>query len=109
MAYAVFALTLGLGIGNVTAVFYGTALSALYSEIMARVRKYPTICYLVVSIIPLVPGAGLYHTMRWAVDGSLDRFVSQGLNTAAVAGTMAASIILVSSLVRMYTDRKRKR
>lgn len=109
MAYAVFALALGLGIGNVTAVFYGTALSALYSEIMARVRKYPTICYLVVSIIPLVPGAGLYHTMRWAVDGSLDRFVSQGLNTAAVAGTMAASIILVSSLVRMYTDRKRKR
>ena len=108
MAYAVYALTLGLGAGNITAVFYGTALSALYSEIMARVRKYPTICYLVVSIIPLVPGAGLYHTMRWAVDGSLDRFVSQGLNTAAVAGTMAASIILVSSLVRMHTDRKRK-
>lgn len=107
MSYAIYLLALGHGFGTVSAVFYGTAFSSIYSEIMARVRKYPTICYLVVSIIPLVPGAGLYHTMRWAVDGSMNQFAAQGLRTAAIAGVMAASIILVSSLVRMYTDRRR--
>ena len=109
MCYAVYYLALEEGFSTLSAVFCGTALSALYSEIMARVRKYPTICYLVVSIIPLIPGAGLYHTMRWAVDGSIDQFVSQGFSTAAIAGVMAASIILVSSLVRMYTDRRVKK
>ena len=72
---------------------------------MARVRKYPTICYLVVSIIPLIPGASLYYTMQQAVDGAMDRFVSQGLFTAEVTGIMAASIILISSLVRMFLGR----
>lgn len=106
-AYLVYALALRTGASTVSAVFYGTALSAVYAEIMARVRKYPTICYLVVGIIPLIPGAGLYHTMRWAVDGSMNRFVDQGLRTAGIASVMAASIILVSSLVRIYTDHKR--
>ena len=104
-AYAVYALTLSAGFAPGTAFFVGTAFSALYSEIMARVRKYPTICYLVVSIIPLIPGASLYYTMQQAVDGAMDRFVSQGLFTAEVTGIMAASIILISSLVRMFLGR----
>ena len=71
-AYAVYALTLSAGFAPGTAFFVGTAFSALYSEIMARVRKYPAICYLVVSIIPLIPGASLYYTMQQAVaDGTV--------------------------------------
>ena len=99
--YVIYALCLDAGLAPGTAFFAGTAFSALYSEIMARVRKYPTICYLVVSIIPLIPGASLYYTMQQAVDGAMDKFVSQGLFTAEVTGIMAASIILVSSLVRI--------
>ena len=99
--YVIYALCLNAGLAPGTAFFAGTAFSALYSEIMARVRKYPTICYLVVSIIPLIPGASLYYTMQQAVDGTMDKFVSQGLFTAEVTGIMAASIILVSSLVRI--------
>lgn len=108
-AYVIYALAIAAGFSTASAVFYGTALSAVYAEIMARVRKYPTICYLVIGIIPLIPGAGLYHTMRWAVDGSMNRFVEQGLRTAGIAGVMAASIILVSSLVRIYTDHRKTR
>lgn len=43
--------------------------------------------------------------MQQAVDGAMDRFVSQGLFTAEVTGIMAASIILISSLVRMFLGR----
>lgn len=107
-AYAAYILTVRLGFQPGSGIFVGTMLSALYSEIMARVRKYPTICYLVVSIVPLIPGASLYYTMRRAADGAMDKFVSQGLFTAETAGIMAASIILVSSLVKIYYAKKSK-
>lgn len=104
-AYAVYDVALKLGIGTVWAFFWGTTLAAVFSEIMARVRRYPTICYLVVSIIPLIPGAGIYHTMRLMVDGAMTAAAAQGLLTAQSAGTMAASIILVSSLTKIFTVR----
>lgn len=107
-SYAAYILTVRLGFQPGSGIFVGTMLSALYSEIMARVRKYPTICYLVVSIVPLIPGASLYYTMRRAADGAMDKFVSQGLFTAETAGIMAASIILVSSLVKIYYAKKSK-
>ena len=44
---------------------------------MARVRKYPAISYLVVSIFPLIPGAGVYYTMHFAVRGEMDAFVER--------------------------------
>ena len=106
-SYALYDLALGLGLSTVWAFFWGTTLAALYAELMARIRRYPTTCYLVVSIIPLIPGAGLYHTMRYAVDGSMALAAAQGLQTAELAGTMAASIILVSSLTKIITSRKK--
>ncbi|MDY3781840.1 MAG: threonine/serine exporter family protein [Candidatus Faecousia sp.] len=107
-SYAAYVITVRLGFQPGSGIFVGTMLSALYSEIMARVRKYPTICYLVISIVPLIPGASLYYTMRRAADGAMDKFVSQGLFTAETAGIMAASIILVSSLVKIYYAKKSK-
>lgn len=108
-AYAAYEAMVRLGFPSETGIFVGTTFSALYAEIMARVRKYPTICYLVVSIIPLIPGASLYHTMRLAADGAMDRFAAQGLFTAEETGIMAASIILVSSLVKIYMGWKQLR
>ena len=105
-SYAIYDLALGLGFSTVWAFFWGTTLSAFYAEFMARLRRYPTTSYLVVSIIPLIPGAGLYHTMCYAVDGSMALAATQGLQTAELAGTMAASIILVSSMTKIVMSRK---
>ena len=84
--------------------FYATAFAAFYSESMARIRKYPTISYLVVSIFPLIPGAGVYYTMRHVLDGNMEMFVKQGVHTAAVAGIMAIGILLISTTFRLYTE-----
>ena len=109
VAFAVYDISLLNGSTEIMSIFWGTAFSAIYSEIMARVRKYPTICYLVVSIFPLIPGASLYYTMCYAVDGDLQMFVHRGLYTAELTGIMAASILLVSSMVRLYTTWKKQR
>ena len=91
--------------------FWATAFAAAYSEILARIRKYPALSYLVVSLFPLLPGAGIYYTMGYALDGSVNQAVHKGLETAAVAGVMAVGILLVSTATRAlniwYAQRKK--
>ena len=76
---------------------------------MARIRKYPAISYLVVSIFPLIPGASVYYTMNYAVRGEMDRFAEQGMHTIAIAGLMAVGIILVATVFRIWSIWKRNR
>ena len=87
---------------DLTAYFWSALFASLYSEVMARIRKYPAISYLVISIFPLIPGAGVYYTMNYAVRGMNEQFALQGLHTAAIAGTIAVGILLASTVVRMY-------
>jgi len=88
---------------DITAYFWATAVAALYSEIMARLRKYPAISYLVVSAFPLIPGAGVYYTMNYAMRGDMTNFANQGIHTVAIAGVMAVGILLCSTLVRIIS------
>jgi uncharacterized membrane protein YjjB (DUF3815 family) len=80
--------------------FWATAFAAAYSEALARIRKYPATSYLVVSLFPLLPGAGIYYTMGYALEGSVNLAVHKGLQTAAIAGVMAVGILLVSTATR---------
>ena len=83
--------------------FWATAFAAAYSEVMARIRKYPATSYLVVSLFPLLPGAGIYYTMCYALEGSMTQALHKGLETAAIAGVMAVGILVVSTAVRAST------
>lgn len=94
---------------DLTAYFWGTLFASIYAEIMARIRKYPAISYLVVSIFPLIPGAGVYYAMNYAVKGQMEAFANQGTHTAAIAGIMAVAILLASTTVRIITTFRNKR
>lgn len=103
LAWLVYRISMGLGSGEILAYFWASFFASLYSETMARIRKYPAISYLVVSIFPLIPGAGVYYTMNYAVRGEMELFASQGMHTAAIAGIMAVGILLVSTSFRVWT------
>lgn len=94
---------------TIAAYFWGTVFAALYAEIMARIRKYPAISYLVISAFPLIPGAGVYYSMTYAVQGDMANFASRGTETIAIAGVMAVGILLSSTLVRIISDLLQKR
>ena len=102
LVWIVFCITEGLTESGIMGYFWGAVAASAYSEIMARIRKFPAITYLVISIFPLIPGAGVYYTMNYAVRGDMERFASQGMYTAAIAGIMAVGILLVSTVVRVY-------
>ena len=108
LSWAIYFLALQFGGNDIAAFFWATLAASLYSEIMARIRKYPAISYLVVSIFPLIPGAGVYYTMNHAIQGRMDAFASQGMHTAAIAGVIAVGILLVSTILRMHSQWKRK-
>ena len=104
VTWVVFELVIRSTGSELAAYFLGAFFASVYAESMARVRKYPAISYLVVSLFPLIPGAGIYYTMNYAVHGNMERFAAQGLGTAAIAGIIAVGVLLVTTIVRLtYT------
>lgn len=102
LVWVVFVITEQLTGSGIVGYFWGAVFASAYSEIMARIRKYPAITYLVISIFPLIPGAGVYYTMNHAIRGDMEAFAAQGMYTGAIAGIMAIGILMVSTTVRIY-------
>ena len=100
ITWAVYLLAVRLGAGIVGANFWAALFASAYSEGMARIRKSPAIAYLVVSVFPLLPGAGIYYTVSYALEGNMEQALYKGIETASIAGVMAVGILLVSSAVR---------
>lgn len=83
---------------------------SVYSEVMARVRKCPVTGYILISYFPLVPGAGIYYSMQYAMQGNTAMFMQRGLHTLGIACCLALGVLVVSSAVRAATTlRKRRR
>ncbi len=99
-------LMTAIGFGEMTAVFVASVFSAIYSEVMARIRKYPAIGYLIISLIILIPGSSLYYTIYNLIMGNTAQFSAYGTKTVMVAGLMAAGILLVSTSVHLRTTWK---
>ena len=49
---------------SIPAAFLAAVSISLFSEVMARVRRCPVTGYLLVALLPLVPGGGIYYAMR---------------------------------------------
>lgn len=109
LCWGVYCLTLQLGGDDNAAMLLGSIFAAVFAEIMARVRKCPAIGFLVMALLPLIPGSSLYYTMNYAVRGEMDLFTTQGMKTIVLSGLMAAGVLLVSTSVRMWTVWKQQR
>lgn len=73
----------------------------LYAETMARLRRCPVTGYLIIALLPLVPGSGIYDAMRFCVAGDTQQFLSALLRTFGIAGCLAVGALMVSSLMRV--------
>ena len=50
--------------------FIATVAITVYSEIMARIHKVPVTGYLLIALLPMVPGGGIYYTMEYCIAGN---------------------------------------
>lgn len=109
LAWATYMIVITLGGNDLLGYLWAAIFSSVYSEVMARIRKYPAISYLVISIFPLIPGASVYYTMTQAVKGDMASFADQGMHTIGIAGAIAVGILLVSTAFRIWTIQMRNR
>ncbi len=98
----VYTLCMELAYSEVLSLFIASMCFAIYSEILARVCRTPVTTFIICSLIPLVPGKGMYETMKLAVNGEDLSALSKGIDTLANAGALALGIILVSTLMHLF-------
>ncbi|AYD41471.1 threonine/serine exporter [Clostridium fermenticellae] len=95
-------------ISNMFSFFIASAMGAVYSEIMARVKKTPVTTFVICSIIPLVPGGGMYNTMFEVVQGNINNALILGLKTLSIAGIIAVGVFFVSSISKTISLFRKK-
>lgn len=97
---------------TIFAAFLAAAAIGTFSEIMARLRRCPVTCYLLVALLPLVPGGGVYRAMKYCVDGEIDAFLDMILYTFGIAAALAVGAMMAASLFRAvypYLQRRQRK
>ena len=102
ISWLVCALCMRWGLSEPISYLVAAALSSFYAEIMARIRKFPATSYLLCALVPLIPGSGIYYTLDFIRRGMLPEAYQKGMLTAAIAGSMAVGMLLVSTGFRMW-------
>lgn len=90
--------------------FLASLILSLYCEIIARVLRAPVTLFLVVALIPLVPGGGMYRMMLAIIQSDITMFTKHTLDTLFAASSLAIGSMVASSAVRVfYKVRGRKK
>lgn len=79
---------------------FAAFLVCIWAEIMARVLKAPVNVFMIPGLLPIIPGGGLYNTMRAVVDSDRAAFSEKGTETALtmmgiVVGIIGASVVFL--------------
>ena len=106
ITWAAYCVAQALGGQELLCYFAATVVAAIFAEIMARVRKYPAISYLISSLLPLIPGAAIYYAAQEAFQGNSAGFVAHSTRALGIAGVMSVGILLVVSLTKAVTSKK---
>lgn len=102
ISWAVFLALEPLHAGEAVRYLVSAATITVYAEVLARVEKTPTTTFLVPSIVPLIPGGALYYTMNYALNKQWSAFAQQAFYTLQLAFSLAAGIIAVTTLMRIF-------
>lgn len=93
----------------IAAYFGATLFMAVVSELLARIFKMPTTVFIIPSIIPLVPGLGLYQTMSYLVENESAKAAQTGINTIFAIVAMAMALVLTSVFTAAISGTVKKR
>ena len=104
LSWGAYLLIFRLSGGIFLSSFLASALVAVYSEILARVKKTPASHYLIVGLIPLIPGSSLYYAMSCAVQGEWQQARAFGYETAQYALGIAVGISIVWALLEILRN-----
>lgn len=111
LGWAAYLLTALIYSSPIIQSFFAALTISAYAELMSRIRKCPVTGYLLVAFFPLVPGGGIYYTMKYCMAGETDLFYAKGMETLGIAGALALGVLIVSSIFRLvisYHDHRKR-
>lgn len=92
-------------------IYIANFLAAIGFQIIAEyfaVRFKTTVTtFSICALMPLVPGAGMYYTMVYVINGHTSYALMKCLETLSVAAMLALGIMIVSTFARIYRTKKR--
>ena len=89
------------------AYFLASLLIGASCEIAARLMKRTATLFVSVAIIPLVPGVGLYRTMRYITEGDYLSAVTTGSATLLGLCAIALAVTITSMLFRAFKKKEK--
>jgi len=94
--------------GSVTiSTFMGAFVVGVYSEVMARKLKAPSMQFSIPGIFPLVPGVMAYNTVIYIVDQNYDLAYTNAMKTIIVGGAIAFGMMLSSTTYKFFSKIQR--
>ena len=103
VTYSVYLWVSSCGISPFFAAFLATMFTTVYSEICARVFHAPSIVFSFSGAISIVPGSGLYYTMKALLFGEGDLVYSNFKGTLLISAGIALGMVTVSILTNGLT------
>ena len=77
---------------------------SIYAEVLARLCKTPAGTFGILSLVPLVPGGGLYYSADYALSGNMDAFVAKALSTLSLTAMLSLGIVLVAAMAKFLSS-----
>lgn len=87
---------------TIPAAFAAAFCIGVWAEMMSRLRRCPVTGYMLVALLPLVPGGGVYYAMSYCIAGETERFFDTLLHTFGMALALAVGSMLASSVFRTF-------
>ncbi len=100
LCWAVYLFCISLGFTSVWATFFGAAFVDLSSQILARRLKSPVIIFLIIGVLPLVPGYGIYKVAYDIFTGG--NVAASLTNALLLAGAVALAIIVMDTVIDLF-------
>ena len=98
VGWVVYELLFMLGLDSAAASLLAVIPLTLLARIFAVTHKTPVTVFLLSGIFPLVPGAGIYYTAYYFIQGNNALALSNGISTFKIAVALAVGISLVLSI-----------
>ena len=89
--------------------FLSTLILALLSELIAKKVKTPSTVFLIIGVYTLVPGPGIYNTIRHIIENDYEQAIRIGGETFVNIALMATAIALISIVFGKTSEERFKK
>lgn len=108
LGWGIYIIGVDLDYSVVLSTFVAALAVAQASYFLAKQRRAPVTVFLIVGIIPLVPGIGLYRTMYSLLFAEYNKALEYALMTFQLTGVIACAIILSALIPLLFRNKRQK-